>query len=204
MRLRALALALLASAPLALEAQPAPRVDLMLRGVPAREALARLAQTGTIDLVYDTRLVRNTRVWCGGTRQRPEAILGCIATGAELDYVRRSSGTYVLVEKVERVPEKGALAGRVVDAVTGEPLPYAHVVLRDAGAGAAADASGAFVVGGIVAGPQTVTASYVGYTPATMTVEVASGERAVRQIALQPQVVASEPAVIDGLQARPV
>ncbi|MEM6328386.1 MAG: carboxypeptidase-like regulatory domain-containing protein, partial [Bacteroidota bacterium] len=185
-------------------AQPAEQVDLVLRGVPARDALAQLAEAARMDLVYSSSLVQNRRVWCGGERAAPEAVLGCIASAVGLDFVRRSSGTYVLVEQVEREPETGTFAGRIVDAETGEPLPYAHVVLRDARAGAAADVSGAFLVAGIVPGPQTVTASYVGYTPTTATVRIAPGGRAVREIALQREQVQTAPVVIDGLQSRPV
>ncbi|MEM1056027.1 MAG: TonB-dependent receptor [Bacteroidota bacterium] len=193
---------LLASVPAS--AQPAERVDLVLRGVPAREALATLAEAARMDLVYTSDLVRNARVWCGGENAAPEAVLGCITRAVGLDFVRRSSGTYVLVERVEREPAKGSLAGRVVDAETGEPLPYAHVVLRDARAGAATDLSGAFLVAGVVPGPQTVTASYVGYTPTTQTVRIAPGGRAVREIALQREEVEAAPVVVDGIQARPI
>ena len=204
MTLRACALLAALLAATAASAQPAERVDLVLRGVPARAALAQLAETARLDLVYSSSLVRDDRVWCGGERVAPESVLRCIVRAVGLDFVRRSSGTYVLVDRVEREPQTGAFAGRVVDAETGEPLPFAHVVLRDARAGAAADASGAFLVAGVLPGPQTVTASYVGYTPATQTVRIAPGGRAVREIRLAREQIEAAPVVVDGIQARPV
>ncbi|MCU7493883.1 MAG: TonB-dependent receptor [Ignavibacteria bacterium] len=58
--------------------------------------------------------------------------------------------------------------GKVQDKATGEPVPYANVVLEGTSLGAATDADGNFVVLNIPPGLYSVTASYIGYQKTTV------------------------------------
>ena len=61
------------------------------------------------------------------------------------------------------------VAGRVLDAATGAPVPFATVtVLRDGMAvgGELADEAGRFVIEGLERGSYTVSVGFVGYTAA--------------------------------------
>lgn len=61
----------------------------------------------------------------------------------------------------------GKLAGRVLDASTGEPLPGANVVIVGTQLGTAADIEGNYFIIGVPVGTYDVQASFVGYTPLT-------------------------------------
>lgn len=88
----------------------------------------------------------------------------------------------VLLLALAAAPAWGqAITGRVVDAVTQEPLPGASVAVLgpdDAPmAGAAAGADGAFSVGGLDAGTYRVRASFVGYGARVLADVVVQGSR---------------------------
>ena len=104
----------------------------LFRAAPLREALAEIVRLTGIDLVYTDGLVEGERASCARRGASAEALLGCALDGTGLDYVRSSSGAYVLVRAVREMPARGRVAGRVVDAETGQPLPAATVFLADA------------------------------------------------------------------------
>ncbi|MEM7787893.1 MAG: TonB-dependent receptor [Bacteroidota bacterium] len=81
------------------------------------------------------------------------------------------------------LPASGqALTGRVVDAVTQEPLPGANVAVLGEGdallGGTAADVEGAFAIDDLAPGTYTVRASFVGYDTKVRTDVVVQGSRA--------------------------
>lgn len=175
----------------------------VIRGAPLDEALQELARRTQIDLVYRADLVQGQRSYCvlSGTA---EAILRCLLADTGLDFVRSSSGAYVLIQALEQPPQVGHVAGRVVDGLTGEPLPSAHVLLADASAGTVTNEGGYFSFGGVLSGPHALRISYLGYTPRVDSVWVEPGNQARLQIRLEPQQLVFEPVVIDGLvQHRP-
>lgn len=59
--------------------------------------------------------------------------------------------------------ETGNLAGKIVDAKTGEPLPGVNVILKGTYYGAATDLNGNFRINSISAGTYLVEISYIGY-----------------------------------------
>ena len=178
----------------------ARRVDLVLRGVPAGEALAAFADAAGVDVAYSTALVGTRPVWCGRPGGTADALLRCITDAVGLDYVRRSSGTVVVTERVVAPVRPGAVAGLVVDGETGEPLPFATV--RVAGAAAVTDAAGRFDVGPLAPGPYVLASSYVGYVAAETRVAVAPGAVATATIGLRPAAVAVGTVVVDGFERR--
>ena len=86
--------------------------------------------------------------------------------------------------------QTGALAGRVVDAETAEPLPGAAVQLVGTATGASADAGGRFVIAAVPVDTHVVRVSLVGYEAVTQTVAVYEGERVVLDVALSEQTAA--------------
>lgn len=58
----------------------------------------------------------------------------------------------------------GKIAGKVVDAETGEPLPGANVIIEGTQQGAATDLNGYFVILNVKPGTYTVHANMIGYT----------------------------------------
>lgn len=173
-----------------------------LRNVPLKDALDLFVRRTQADLAYTTGLVAGRRVFCRIEEARTEALLRCLLGGTGLDYLQTSGGTFLLVESARSTPVTGQLVGRVRDAVTGEPLPHANVLLADAATGTAAGPAGRFQLPGLLPGPHRLVVSYVGYAPHADTVHVRPGRRSNVTVALQPRPYETEPVIVDGLQAR--
>ena len=94
---------------------------------------------------------------------------------ADVLYIRLPVRIRQIFEKVEKemfivlvlllfVPLQGqAVAGRVVDAVTGEPLQDANIILEGSTLGDAADSDGRFMIDGVLAGDYVLHVTMVGY-----------------------------------------
>ena len=93
----------------------------------------------------------------------------------------RKLSTYVLflllaLPGVALAQNTGKLAGQVIDATTGDPLPGAQVVVDGTSLGAATDLDGNYVILGIPVGQYDVEARFVGFETERRTgVEVSAG-----------------------------
>ena len=175
---------------------------LVLRGVSMDQALEELVRLTEIDLVYNAGLVAGKHVYCAGRDLTAEALLQCVLARSGLDYVRSSAGTYVLMESLEASPQYGDLAGSIVDQNTGEPLPYANVLLADASAGTTTDEAGLFSFSSVLSGAHRLVVTYVGYETAVDSVWVQGGDAKRLEIALRPKALTMAPIVINGLAQR--
>ncbi len=173
-----------------------------LRDVALQEALRRLVARTGIDLAYSTALVEDRRAYCRRRQAPAEELLQCILAGTGVDYLRTASGSYLLVESVEAPAPTGRLAGTVVDAATGEPLPNANVLLADAGTGTATNDAGQFTVAPVLAGRHRLVVTYVGYATAIDSVRVPPNGRDTIRVTLRRKVLDTTPIVVDGLQQR--
>jgi hypothetical protein len=70
---------------------------------------------------------------------------------------------FVLVFLLSVLLQGQTVAGRVVDAVTGEPLRDANVILEGITLGDATDGDGRFVIDEVPSGDQTLHVTMVGY-----------------------------------------
>lgn len=175
---------------------------LALRGVALDDAIERfVGATGTA-VSYAPALVQGESASCAAEDEEVETVLACILEESGLDFYRLSSGTYVLTESVEAAPERGYLAGRVVDVETGSPLAGAHVELADVGIGAVTDRSGRFTLPALLPGPYAVSVSHLGYRPWSDSLVVGPREAVHTEAALQPEPIFITPVVVDGLQER--
>jgi len=75
--------------------------------------------------------------------------------------------------------QTGTLAGMVNDASSGAALAGANVVVEGTNLGAAADASGSYLIENVPAGSHTVTASVIGYKSSSESVTVGAGTAVV-------------------------
>lgn len=183
-------------------ADDARRYTLALRNVPLDEALQAFIQRTNTDIAYSNELVEGRSVYCRERDATTETLLRCILTGTGLDYVQTARGTYLLVESFRAPDPKGHIAGTVVDALTGEPLPQANVLLADASTGTATNQAGQFNLTSVLAGAHQLVITYVGYAPHVDTVWVPPAGRQNMRVALTPKPVQTEPLVVDGLQQR--
>ncbi len=76
---------------------------------------------------------------------------------------------------------QGTVRGIVIDDATGEPIPFANVVLRSADSshaplGSATDLSGLFVFNRLTAGDYTLTIRYIGYNEHQQAITITRGQ----------------------------
>jgi len=81
----------------------------------------------------------------------------------------------------------GKITGKIIDASTKEPLPFANVILENTQLGAASDVDGKFIMIKIPSGIYSVSAQFVGYNKTTIKdVEVLTDLTSQLTIELQP------------------
>jgi len=93
------------------------------------------------------------------------------------------------------------LQGTIRDAKTGNPLPSANVVLVGTSLGSASDIEGRYLIRNVPPGSFTLRASYVGYRPIEIPLDVGADEIIVRDFALEPVALEGEEVLITA-QAR--
>lgn len=84
------------------------------------------------------------------------------------------------------VDDPGVITGRVLDAITGAPLPGANVRIRALDRGRAANADGAFQFASVRPGRYTLGVSFLGYAPQEREVAVPAGDTVSVVIELVP------------------
>ena len=176
--------------------------SITLRRVPLEEALDLIVQRTTMDLVYSSRIVEGHTAYCARTDATAEELLRCVLRSTGMDYVRSSSGTFIIINAPEQTPRRGTLAGRVVDETTGTPLPFANVLLADASAGTSAGEDGAFSFASLLPGWHRVTVTYVGYRSVIDSIYVPADSSRRVNISLERQSAPLEPVVVDGVTQR--
>ncbi len=90
----------------------------------------------------------------------------------------------------------GKIRGKITDAVTGEPLIGANVVLESTSLGAAADMEGKYNIEGIPAGSYTLKISYIGYQTMTIKIEIKGDESLEQNFKLEPVGVTGKEIVV--------
>ena len=183
-------------------AQEAERYTILLQGVPLRQALQEVIRVSSIDLVYSRDLVEGKTVFCRREQVQIDEIMRCVLDDTGLDYIRSSSGTYILINEREVESQYGDLAGGVFDADTGAPLPYANVLLADATIGTTTNEDGLFSMASLVAGAYPVAISYIGYETVYDSIYVEPGRANKQRFTLQSSSINIEPIVINGLVQR--
>ncbi len=176
--------------------------SLLLRNVSMEEALETLVAQTQLDLVVSSELIKDKQVFCSKKNATPEALLQCILRDSGLDYIRSSSGTYILIEAIQQAPLFGDLAGSITDLETGMPLPYANVLLADGSSGTTTNQDGFFSFKSLISGLQRVVVTYVGYETTMDSIWVQPGARSRINIELQSSALSVGPIVIDGLEQR--
>jgi TonB-dependent receptor len=79
----------------------------------------------------------------------------------------------------------GTIKGVVKDAVTGDPLPGAAVLVKEKFLGTYTDQNGDYVLNNVPAGSNAVTVTYLGYKEMVMTVDVVAGQTVTIDIQME-------------------
>ncbi len=80
----------------------------------------------------------------------------------------------------------GALTGKIIDGVTGEPLFGTNIILQNTSIGDATDDDGEYALRRVPVGEQTFVIRYLGYVTKTVEVTIVADETVERDIELQP------------------
>ncbi|WP_396223400.1 carboxypeptidase regulatory-like domain-containing protein, partial [Gemmatimonas sp.] len=180
------------------------RLSLALINVPLVEALETLSRQAQLNLVWQAVTLgprATMRISCRLEDVLPEEALVCVTRAAGLDFVRLSSGTYVVIAGAEQPAAWGAFAGRVLDAASGEPLPQARVQLAEVPAAVLSADDGGFTFARLRPGTYELQVRAVGYRPYRATFDLPpNGSRLVRLPLVRTETVA-RPIIVNGLRA---
>ncbi len=88
------------------------------------------------------------------------------------------------------------IAGAVVDATTGDPLPGANVFLQGTSIGGTTDINGMYEIPSVPAGSYSIRVTYIGYEPTTATAQVKAGANLNLDFKLQPVALQGKEVVV--------
>ncbi len=94
--------------------------------------------------------------------------------------------------------ETGRIAGTLVDAVTGDALIGANVIVDGQPLGASSDIDGNYLITDVPAGTYTIIVQYVGYADTRITeVAVTAGERTKLDVSVKEQVIEGDEVIVE-------
>lgn len=181
----------------------ATSVTVALLDVPVVDALETLSQVARMNLVWQAATLGDRatqRISCRFTNANPEQVLGCITRAVGLDYVRLSTGTYVVIAASEAAPTYAAFAGVVVDASTGAPLPSARVQLSEVPTGVVTEDDGGFAFSRLRPGRYALSVRAVGYRPYVGAFAVEPRDRRTMRLSLERAETFARPIVVNGVR----
>ncbi|MCH8246500.1 MAG: carboxypeptidase regulatory-like domain-containing protein [Bacteroidetes bacterium] len=176
------------------------------RGEPLADVLEEFSTMAMFPLSFDPLLVDGKRVFCVSQNQSVTEVLNCILVGSGLDFIIRSSGTFVIVPRTQGDPLFGNLRGIVVDEETEQPVSNAHILLVEASDvehGRTANQNGIFLFSELLPGSYAMTVSHLGYKRATSIIKVEAGADKRTVVTLRYQAIPVTPIVIDGIGMQP-
>lgn len=174
------------------------------RGVALEIALQDLIEVTGMDLAWDPLLVDGQKSFCVAQKEVAEDVLRCVLDGTGLDFIRRSSGLYVLEIAARGTPLFGNLRGIILDAETEQPVSNAHIYLAGADRGNIANAEGMFIFPRLLPGDYTMFVSHMGYRRYQREISVSPGSDASTEVTLESTVISlTTPLIIDGISAMP-
>ncbi len=184
------------------DADPQPRYSFSLTDIPLSRALDVLIDKTQINLFYESDMVKGKITFCAIEDRPVEDVLRCVLQQTDLDFYQLSSGMYILVNRPRAEARFGALAGLVLDAQTGEPLPDAAVLLAYAETGTATNNDGRFSLSRLDPGLHPVVVTHVAYEDLYDSLYVGAGQATSIKYEMNPRTFISSPIIIDGLQER--
>jgi TonB-linked SusC/RagA family outer membrane protein len=94
--------------------------------------------------------------------------------------------------------QTGSIAGRVVDAASGQPIPAAQVFITELDIGVLSQQNGSYLLSNVPAGPRSVTVQRIGYRQLAQTVTVAAGQTAVLDFRITEEALALDEIIVTG------
>ena len=181
-----------------------PRISIALIDLPLVEALETLSREARLNLVWQAATLGDRarmRISCRLERALPEEALACVTKAAGVDYVRLSSGTYVVIAGAEQPLALASLGGRVLDASNGAPLPQARVQLAEVPESVLSSDDGGFSFPRLRPGAYSLVVRAVGYQPHREVIELPPSGSALLRLPLVRTERAVRPIIVNGLRA---
>ena len=94
--------------------------------------------------------------------------------------------------------DAGKISGRVIDAVSGQPLPGANVVLQNTLLGASADDGGRYIIPNVPVGTWEIVVSYISYSPLKTMITVEKDSVYTLDFSLKSSAILFDQVVITG------
>lgn len=149
------------------------QVTLTLDDVPLDDALAAISRASGLRFFYSKAILPpDARVRLRAEDITVAAALTEVLLGAGVDVLLGPRGQVALVERREQPIQLGAVAGRVSDRRSGEPIAGAYVMLEGTAHGAITTDSGTYRLPDVPPGAYTLIAQRLGYARATLGVTV--------------------------------
>ena len=138
------------------------RISLECRNMPLEEALKMIQEQARIEFVYDAELLLNKQVSCVFNKLPLEEAIATVLSKSDIRYQLFPPKSVVFYQDRKR---DRALAGIVVDRITGKGLPQANVHIKGTGKGTASGSAGDFMLRNLDAKLCTLSVCYIGYRP---------------------------------------
>ncbi len=102
----------------------------------------------------------------------------------------------ILAVRPMMAQEPGSVKGRIFDKETGDPLPYANIIVVGTAIGTVSDLDGKFALNTVPSGAQTLRVAYVGYATVTRNVTVSANDVLQIDFRLSAQAITGETVVV--------
>ena len=195
---------------------------LSIRNVPLAEALNRLSESSGVPVAFSPSDIaeEKIRVSCDCSTLLVRQALDRLLASVPFVYSEARSQVIVFPRPVEPMrtpvgsdivrlaglppveararPMIGTVTGRVVDAITQEPLPAVQVAVLGGSIGRLTGSDGRFVLSNVPDGAHTIEARRLGYAPGRSEVTMAPGATVESNFALMASAVALDAVVATG------
>lgn len=178
-------------------------VSLNLDGVGLLEALERVVKKSAFTLSYGVlNIPKEKEVTLQTDQITINEALWQILDDTGLHFAISSKNQLVIFKRYnqplvqQKVLQTGSIAGKVVEARSGEPLPGANVILEGTNQGTSAGANGEYEITGIEEGTYTLVARFIGYQTYREEVVVDADTRLKVNIELSREAVGLDEVVV--------
>jgi TonB-linked SusC/RagA family outer membrane protein len=94
--------------------------------------------------------------------------------------------------------QTGSIAGRVLDAANGQPIPAAQVFISDLDLGVLSQQNGTYLLSNVPVGPRSVTVQRIGYRQLAQNVTVAAGQTVALDFRITEEALALDEIIVTG------
>ncbi len=139
---------------------PGEAVTLVFHDAPLRSVLEQITAQSGVRFVFASAAVDSASITCDLLALALNDALKHVLNNTTLTFKRLDERRFAIYP---RPIGKSDIAGRVVDAQSGESLPYANILVHQSTSGVAANSEGYFLIRNVRSWPCTLEVEYIGY-----------------------------------------